>query len=108
MVIILYILGLRESYMVSIATFDDIILLAVFILALLASVPGVSTLVNIKNNSSEVIKLKNRKKLEYDEENNNNIEGIKDNTKVMTSREIVEYIYGPQASIKRILFAAYY
>ena len=107
MVIILYILGLRESYMLTVATFDGLLLLAVLILALLASVPGIGTLLNIRHNSSEVIKLKNKKKLEDDEENNNK-EGIKDNTKVMTIQEIVQYIYGPNAGIIRILFAAYF
>ena len=64
MVFILYLLGFRESYNLSIATFDGMILGIVFALALLVIVPGAMTFLNIRENTSEVIKLKNSKKTE--------------------------------------------
>ena len=89
MVFIRYFLGFRESYNLSIATFDGMIMGIVVALALVVIVPGGSTLLNIRTNTSEVIKLKNSKKTD-EELSDENLA-----SKTLTFREIIDTIYGP-------------
>ena len=105
-----YLFGYEEefSFMFRVETFDGALVISLIAMACVAAVPGWATLWNIRSGTSEVIKLKLGGKVShhssaFDQE----LEEAK-NRAPMSLKEIKDYIYGKDASLSQMIFAAFY
>lgn len=94
----------------SVVSVDALLCFYMFVLTVIVTLPGISTLNNLRTGTSEVLKLKARNGIKVAQPQGSGSEAALSgkNPSAVSWAELMSFIYGPRADIKTILFASFY